>query len=183
MQLLSGRRFKKNLSPNETSPTALYGKHIRIQRPPKSTSTFYNYKSTYRKVLYAIVNVDYCFQYIDVENDYRSNNRSIVNHSTLKIELENELLKWPVGAIFALRMMLFVLRYIWYSYYSQGERIFNFRLFRVGRHVEENAFGSLANRFHIFSRHMYLKVERYIEDHWSFSESSLFPARLANNDF
>jgi hypothetical protein len=45
---------------------ALDGKHIAINRPAKSGSTFYNYKKLYIILLLTWVDYDYCFTYVDV---------------------------------------------------------------------------------------------------------------------
>ena len=45
---------------------ALDGKHVRIEKPTRSGSLFYNYKDYFSNVLMAICDADYCFIYVDV---------------------------------------------------------------------------------------------------------------------
>lgn len=78
---------------------ALDGKHVVIQRPHNSTSLFYNYKGTYSIVLFAMVDADYCFTFIDVGSDGRANDSTIFRTSTLKIAMEKNLLNWPEGGL------------------------------------------------------------------------------------
>lgn len=140
---------------------ALDGKHIRIQRPPNSTSLFYNYKGTYSIVLFVMVDAEYCFRYIDVGCDGRSNDSTIYNNSTLKIALERNLLNWPIGGLCVADDAFGLTSYMLKPYSHRGlsveEKIFNYRLSRA-RRVAENAFGILASRFRIFSRPIPLDV-------------------------
>lgn len=141
---------------------ALDGKHIRIQRPPNSTSTFFNYKQFYSIVLFAMVDADYCFRYIDVGSDGRASDSTIFRTSTLNVAMEMNLLNWPEGGVcvgddaFPLRTNL--LKPFSHRNLTLEEKIFNYRLSRA-RRISENAFGILASRFRILRRPIDLKVE------------------------
>lgn len=141
---------------------ALDGKHIRIKRPPNSTSLFYNYKGTYSIVLFAMVDGDYCFRYVDVGHDGRSNDSTIFHNSTLKIALERNLLNWPEGGVCVGDDAFCLTSYCLKPYSHRGltvdERIFNYRLSRA-RRVAENAFGILSSRFRVFHSVISLNVE------------------------
>ena len=76
---------------------ALDGKHVRIIRPQNSIATYFNYKGDYSIILFALVDADYCFKYIDVGNDGRASDSTIFRNSTLNIAMENNLLNWPEG--------------------------------------------------------------------------------------
>lgn len=56
---------------------------------------FFNYKGTYSIILFALVDVDYCFRCIDVGQDGRFNDSTVLKNSTLKIALEQYHLNWP----------------------------------------------------------------------------------------
>lgn len=79
---------------------ALDGKHVQIRRPFNSTSQFYNYKGTYSIVLFASVDGNYCFRYIDVGSDGRASDSTIFQTSTLMSALEQNLLGWPELGVF-----------------------------------------------------------------------------------
>lgn len=134
----------------------------RHRRPPNSTSTVYNYKGTYNVVLFALVDADYCFHYIDVESDGRASGSTIFQTSTLKCALEQKYLNFPEGGvlvgddIFPLGSNL--LNSYLHRNLSIEERIFNYRLSRA-RRVVENAFGILAARFRIFGRPVEITVD------------------------
>ena len=145
--------------------------HI-IVCPPKSGSLFYNYKGFYSVVLMALADADYKFLWADIGAAGSASDAQIFNSCELKECLENGSLGLPepntlpndnenvsyffVGDdAFGLRpttMKPFTLRGL-----TTEERIFNYRLSRAGR-VVENAFGILANRFQFMSSTMQHQV-------------------------
>ena len=142
---------------------SLDGKHIVIQRPSNSTSLFFNYKGTYSIVLFAMVDADYCFRYIDVGSDGRASDSTIFRNSKLNIAMEKKTLQWPESGVllgddaFPLNTWLLKPYTLKNGRLSVEERVFNYRLSRA-RRVVENAFGILAARFRIFSRAIPLNV-------------------------
>lgn len=118
--------------------------------------------SMYSIVLFAMVDADYCFRYIDVGSDGKASDSTIFKVSTLNIALEKNLLNWPEGGLcvgddaFALRTNIF--KPFSHRHLSLEEKIFNYRLSRA-RRVSENAFGILSSRFRIFRRTIDVKVE------------------------
>lgn len=140
---------------------ALDGKHVVIQRPPNSTSLFYNYKGTYSIVLFAMVDANYCFTFIDVGSDGRAGDSTIFRNSKLKIAMETNTLQLPENAVFvaddAFPLETYMLKPFVGNKLTKKERIFNYRLSRA-RRVVENAFGILNSRFRIFSRAIPLDV-------------------------
>lgn len=134
---------------------AIDGKHVIIKRPPDSGSSFYNYKKTYSIILFAMVDGDYCFTYIDIGANGRASDSAVFRDSTLNIALENNTLGIPENCViigddaFPLRTNL--LKPYSKTGLNNYEMIFNYRLSRA-RRVVENAFGILVWRFRIFSK-------------------------------
>lgn len=122
---------------------------------------FFNYKGTYSIVLFAMVDADYCFRYIDVGQDDRANDSTVFKNSTLKIALEQNLLNWSKGGLCvgddAFCLTTYCLKPFSYRGLTVEERVFNYRLLRA-RRVVENAFGILASRFRIFNTPIPLNV-------------------------
>ena len=140
---------------------AMDGKHVRIQKPPKGGSLYYNYKHYHSIILFALVDANYRFLYIDVGHYGGAGDAGIFNDSDFSAALEGGYAGLPepeplahddskdidyflVGDdAFGLRTWLmkpYSLRYM-----TKAERIFNYRLSRA-RRVVENVFGILAHR-------------------------------------
>ena len=66
------------------------GKHVVIKRPPCSGSLYYNNKKTYSIILFAMVDADYCFTYIDIGGNGRVSNSAVFRDSTLNIAMQNK---------------------------------------------------------------------------------------------
>ena len=62
---------------------AIDGKHVRIEAPAKSGSSFYNYKGFYSMILLAICDAKYCFTMVDIGAYGRDNDTAILNASTI----------------------------------------------------------------------------------------------------
>jgi len=71
------------------------GKHVHIKAPPRSGSKFINYKGTFSVVLFAMVDGDYNFTYINVGTNGRENDPGIFNDSSLHNGLEHNTLNFP----------------------------------------------------------------------------------------
>lgn len=143
---------------------AIDGKHVACKCPPNSGSEFYNYKGFYSVILFAMVDADYRFTYIDVSGNGSSSDAQIYNESDLHRGLDqNRIHGFPQPdplpndhqdvPYFIVGDDAFSLRtYLMKPYTNRNltheERIFNYRLSRA-RRVVENAFGILANRFQI----------------------------------
>ena len=71
------------------------GKHVAIKCPANSGSNFYNYKNFFSIVLFAIVDADYKFLYVDVGKNGRISDGGIFANTPIYIKLENNDLKLP----------------------------------------------------------------------------------------
>ena len=140
---------------------AIDGKHIRIRCPKKSGSTYYNYHGFFSIVLMAVVDGDYKFIWIDVGTNGACSDAQIWNSCELKDLILDDRLGIPEAEplpgreedipYFLIGDDAFALRTFMMKPYSKRqltrqERIFNYRLSRA-RRIVENAFGILANRF------------------------------------
>ena len=143
---------------------AIDGKHIRIQPPANSGSTFYNYKCHFSVQMMAVVDASYKFIYVSVGAQGRLSDSGIFAQSDFKAALDSSLLNIPapekipgseieapylfVGdEAYPLRVDL--MKPYPFRLLEQEQRIFNYRLSRA-RRVVENGFGILANRWRIF---------------------------------
>jgi hypothetical protein len=140
---------------------AIDGKHCQIKRPDNNCSEFYNYKETYSIILFALVDADYRFVFIDVGSNGRVNEGAIFINSTLNLAMENNFLYWPDNSVMT-GDDAFPLRNAVQKPYSKvnltlKQKKFNYRLSRAKR-VSENAFGILAQGFLVLGRAIELKV-------------------------
>ena len=74
---------------------AIDGKHVQIQSPPNTHSEFVNYKKTFSIILFALVDGNYCFRYIDVGANGNAGDSTIFKDSTLRQALENNTIGFP----------------------------------------------------------------------------------------
>ena len=72
---------------------AIDGKHIVVQAPANSGSTFYNYKGTHSIV--AVCDANYCFTLIDVGNAGKQSDGGVLNNSAFGKAMENQQLFLP----------------------------------------------------------------------------------------
>ncbi|GFX05792.1 putative nuclease HARBI1 [Trichonephila clavipes] len=70
---------------------AIDGKHVLIKRPPGSGSVYYSI------ILFAMVDADYCFTYVDVGGNGRANDSAVFRNSSLQ---------WKIKQLGFLRTML-----------------------------------------------------------------------------
>lgn len=149
------------------------GKHIVIQKPPGSGSLYFNYKSTFSVVLFAVVNANYEFMYVHTGSNGSQSDGGILKNTSFYEKLINNELHLPESYLlpgtdmsvpyvflgdsaFALEkhiMKPFPERNI-----SRDQTIFNYRLCRA-RRIVENAFGILASRFRVFRQPINLHLK------------------------
>ncbi len=150
---------------------AIDGKHCKIQAPPNSGTSFYNYKGTFSIVLMAVAGFDYRFIYVDIGGYGSSNDSGIFNETSFGKALDEERLDLPPPAALPREPNGFEIPHMFVGdeafklsknlmkphaqkrnrQLNASERIFNYRLSRA-RHVVENAFGILAACFRINRR-------------------------------
>jgi len=145
---------------------AIDGKLVRLQRPVRAGGSYFNYKRYFSVNMMAVVDSDGRFLYVTVGAQGSANDAAVYNASSfaeLVADNSNPLNIPPTANLpdtnTATPMVFdadeaYPLRpYIMKPFSSRGlspsERVFNYRLSRARRTVE-NAFGMLANRFRIF---------------------------------
>ena len=74
---------------------ALDGKHIQVQSFNNSGSLFFNYKGTFSVVLFALVDANYNFMFVDIGKPGSTNDASVWHESTLKKALDTGKLNFP----------------------------------------------------------------------------------------
>lgn len=153
---------------------ALDGKHVRIIKPTKSGSLFYNYKHYFSIVLMAICDANYCFTFVDVGAQGKFCDSSVFKNSNFYQKLENGTLKIPCPMPFpeneeesnpfvivadeAFGLSKNILRPYARNNLNYKKKIFNYRLSRARRNIE-CSFGILSNKFRIFHKPMNVSVE------------------------
>jgi len=140
---------------------ALDGKHIAIRKPMNSGSYYYNYKHFFSIILMALVDADYKFLWVDVGANGACSDSQVFNISQLKAQIDDETIGFPEPAPLpnddkdipyfiigddAFPLKTWMMKPFSRRDLSREERIFNYRLSRA-RRIVENAFGILANRF------------------------------------
>lgn len=111
-----------------------------------------------------MVDSNYCFIYIDVGANGRTNDSSIFTNSTVRESLENGSLNFPPWGVIlgddAFPMKNYLMKpFTRHNAFTRNENIFNYRLSRA-RRVVENALGILAMRFRIYRRPIMLAPEK-----------------------
>ena len=140
---------------------ALDGKHVRIRKPPRSGSVYFNYKKYFSIILFALVDADYKFVWVDCGANGASSDASIFLDCELRSGLEDSSLNLPDPEplpgddepmpFFLIGDDAFPLKQWMMKPYgrrnlTKKQLIFNYRLSRARRLVE-NGFGILSNRF------------------------------------
>lgn len=154
---------------------AIDGKHICIQKPSKSGSSFFNYKQSCSIVLMATVDSEYKFTTIDVGSMGRFSDGHVFSNSALGKKIVSKSLNIPkpkpiegvqgelpymfVGDA-AFPLLDNLLRPYPKSKTKDNfeNKVFNYRLSRARQPVE-CAFGILASRFRVFMRPFTIKVD------------------------
>ncbi len=140
---------------------AIDGKHVRIQKPPKSGSRYYNYKGFFSLVLMAVVDARYRFIWYSVGAPGSCSDAQIWNNCDFRAQLEDGSLDTPPAAplpfddtpvpyhiigdaAFALHTTL--MKPYGSRHQSHEVAVLNYRISRP-RNCVEDTFGMLTRRF------------------------------------
>ncbi|XP_063242786.1 uncharacterized protein LOC134542451 [Bacillus rossius redtenbacheri] len=154
---------------------AIDGKHVIIQSPMNSGSEFYNYKSQFSIVLFALVDGNYNFLFADVGCQGRISDGGVFNNSKLYDMMTKRTLGLPSPTELPGRQMKVPYFFAADNAFALGEnilkpysgdlekgsckRIFNYRLSRA-RRVVENAFGIASSVFRVLRKPILLEPEK-----------------------
>ncbi|CAH1986983.1 unnamed protein product [Acanthoscelides obtectus] len=158
---------------------AMDGKHVVIQTPENTVGEFHNYKGTHSIVLFAIVDANYCFTYVNVGCQGRISDGGVFKSTSFYKQIEKHEFNLPNSEPLCGRTMsvpyvlvaddAFALSTYTLKPYSTDlnvgspKRVYNYRLSRA-RRIVENAFGLLASVFRIFRKPIELKVDSTVID-------------------
>ncbi|KAK9879480.1 hypothetical protein WA026_023338 [Henosepilachna vigintioctopunctata] len=100
---------------------SLDGKHVILQAPLNTGSEFFNYKSTFSVVLFALVDANYKFLYVDAGGQGRISDGGIFKNCSLYTKLERNKLNFPEPAALRGRQ-----RKIPFFYWRRGICLYRF---------------------------------------------------------
>lgn len=152
------------------------GKHVILQSPINSGNDYDNYKSFSSIVLFALVDDNYKFLYVNLGSKGRISDGGVFKNTKLYQKLEKRELNIPSPTILQIpyytKVPFYILgdkafqlnEYTMRPYEGNPERgskerIFNYRLSRA-RRVVENAFGVLSSVYRVLRKPMLLEPEK-----------------------
>jgi len=151
------------------------GKHVVLQAPFNSGSEFFNYKSTFSIVLFALVDANYNFIFVDCGCQGRISDGGVFKNSELFKNMENQSLSLPSPTplpgrtksipYYMIGDEAFPLNNNLMKVYSgmhpkgSTKRNFNYRLCRA-RRVVENVFGISSSVFRVLRKPILLEPEK-----------------------
>lgn len=159
---------------------AVDGKHIRIRCPNAAGSNFYNYKGFHSIILMGVVNRNYEFLYINAGAEGKTADGGCWRQCEFAKAMDKERLNLPSDIVLedhqeipchligddAFPMGKRLLKPYPQCFLSKEERIFNYRLSRARRLVE-NVFGILASKFQILKTEMRYTVPHCVNIVWA----------------
>lgn len=155
---------------------AMDGKHVILQSPINSGNDYDCYKLFPSIVLFALVDANYKFLYVDIGSKGRISDGGVFKNTNLYNKLEKKELKIPspiiLQAPYTVEVPYFILgdKAFALNEYTlkpfegtpergSAERIFNYRLSRA-RRVVENAFGILSSVYRVLRKPLLLEPEK-----------------------
>jgi len=168
--MVEARKFQKRWQFSQCCG-AVDRKQVRIQVPPGTGSQYFNYKGFFSVILFAVINAEYDFIYVNIGANGRAGDAGLWNQCSFKNALEEKRLNMPENHVI-LGDEAFPLKPYLMKPFSRKravkrrEKIFNYRLSRACR-IVENAFGILAWRFRIFQWPMECKIETINKIIWA----------------
>lgn len=154
---------------------AIDGKHVTLQCPIGSGSEFINYKGFFSIVLFALVDANYNFLFVDIGCQGRISDGGVFSNTELYKLMQQKRLNLPAPTPLNSReedvpfffigdeafAMAENLMKVYPGYYTKGskQRIFNYRLCRA-RRVVENVFGIASAVFRILRKPLLLEPEK-----------------------
>ncbi len=154
---------------------ALDGKHVVLKAPINSGTEFFNYKSTFSIVLFALVDGNYNFMFVDVGSQGRISDGGIFQSTELYRKMNDKTLNLPLPEELPGCCMELPYFFAGDSAFAASEnlmkpypgdfprgsqqRIFNYRLSQ-GRRVVENAFGISSSVFRVLRTPLLLEPDK-----------------------
>jgi len=151
------------------------GKHVVLQSPMNSGTEYFNYKSCFSIVLFALVDADYNFLFVDIGCQGRISDGGVFKNSELNKKIESGKLNLPspvplpgknvdIPFVILADGAFALTNHIMKPYsgtYDKGikERVFNYRLSRARRTVE-NAFGISSAVFRVLRKSSLLEPQK-----------------------
>ncbi|XP_039297262.1 uncharacterized protein LOC120354335 [Nilaparvata lugens] len=155
---------------------AMDGKHVQLRAPWNSGTEYYNYKHFFSIVLFALVDANYNFLYVNVGSPGRFSDGGVFKNTELYRKLENRTLNIPspkpLQIPYRIEVPYFILGdqafelndytmtpFRGTPHAGSIERIFNYRLSRA-RRVVENTFGVVSSKFEVLLKPIRLQPEK-----------------------
>lgn len=154
---------------------AIDSKHVRIQCPPNSGSSFYNYKGFNSIVLQAVVDAEAKFLFVDIGDYGRNSDSGVFRNSNFgKLFFSQSLNIPPARHICTETEIQFPFVFVADEAYpisknlmrpfprkqlNNQKRIYNYRLSRA-RRIVECAFGMLTKKFRVLENVMLVSPEK-----------------------
>jgi len=151
------------------------GKHVVIQSSIHGGSEYYDYKGTFSIILMLLCDADYCVIYSNVDCQEGISDGGMFQHTSLFEKLENGTLHLPEPEPLPMRQKYVPYVFVnndtlplkenimvpFHRFYDSTplEKIFNYRLFRAQR-IVENVFGVMSTVFCVLQKPMTLKPEK-----------------------